>query len=157
MVFPVVEDPMAAFLYALKSPISKKKYPQRVFLRFLGFNGVFKDEINDIVNEKRQRNIFSHIASLAGKIVAEISHDPLRLVVCDPIAKNVCYVTLTEFEVDKDGQEIKFDNVHFGRTALNASLVEVSIYQNPLQFLKQPDKYCIKFDSHQRGVFTLEG
>ena len=30
---------MAGFLYALRSPISKKKYPQRlrVFLRFLGF------------------------------------------------------------------------------------------------------------------------
>jgi len=39
--FSVVEDPMAGSLYALRSPISKKKYPQRlmVFLRFLGFNG----------------------------------------------------------------------------------------------------------------------
>lgn len=45
-VFSVVEDPIAGFLYALRSPISKKKYPQRlrVFLRFLGFNGVFKDD-----------------------------------------------------------------------------------------------------------------
>ena len=114
-------------------------------------------EINDIVNEKTQRNKFSHIASLAGKIAAEISHDPLKLVVCDPIAKNVCYVTITEIEVEKDNQKIKFDKVHFGRTALNTSLVEVSIYQNPLEFLRQPDKYCIKFDSHQRGSFTLEG
>ena len=32
---------MACFLYALQSPISKKKYPQRfrVFIRFLGYNG----------------------------------------------------------------------------------------------------------------------
>jgi hypothetical protein len=81
------------------------------------------------VNEKRQRNKFSHIASLAGKIVAEISHDPLKLVVCDPIAKDVCYATITEIEVEKDKHKIKFDKVHFGRTALNTSLVEVSIYQ----------------------------
>jgi len=39
MVFSVVGDPMAGFLYALRSPISKKKYPQRV-LRCLGFNCV---------------------------------------------------------------------------------------------------------------------
>jgi intergrase/recombinase len=40
------QDPMACFLYALQSPISKKKYPQRfrVFLRFLGYNGVLRED-----------------------------------------------------------------------------------------------------------------
>jgi hypothetical protein len=47
---------MAGFLYALKSPISKKKYPQRfrVFLRFLGFNGVFKDDALEFLNKARE-------------------------------------------------------------------------------------------------------
>jgi hypothetical protein len=51
------EDPMAGFLYALKSPISKKKYPQRLrdFLRFLGFNGVFKDDALEFLNKARER------------------------------------------------------------------------------------------------------
>jgi hypothetical protein len=56
MVYSVVEDPMASFLYALKSPISKKKYPQRlrVFLRFLGFNGVFKDDALVFLKKARE-------------------------------------------------------------------------------------------------------
>lgn len=45
---------MAGFLYALKSPISKKKYPQRlrVFLRFLGF--VFKDDALGFLKKARE-------------------------------------------------------------------------------------------------------
>ena len=55
-VFSVVEDPIAGFLYALRSPISKKKYPQRlrVFLRFLGFNGVFKDDALEFLKKARE-------------------------------------------------------------------------------------------------------
>jgi hypothetical protein len=56
MVLSVVEDPIAGFLYALRSPISKKKYPQRlrVFLRFLGFNGVFKDDALEFLKKARE-------------------------------------------------------------------------------------------------------
>ena len=52
----VVEDPMTGFLYALRSPISKKKYPQRlrVFLRFLGFNGVFEDDALEFLKKARE-------------------------------------------------------------------------------------------------------
>lgn len=54
MVFSVVEDPMAGFLYALRSPISKKKDPQRLsFLRFLGLNGVFKDDALEFLKKAR--------------------------------------------------------------------------------------------------------
>ena len=56
MVFSVVEDPMAGFLYALRSPISKKKYPQRlrVFLRFLGFNDVLKQDALEFLKKARE-------------------------------------------------------------------------------------------------------
>ena len=56
MVLAVVEDPMTGFLYALRSPISKKKYPQRlrVFLRFLGFNGVFEDDALEFLKKARE-------------------------------------------------------------------------------------------------------
>jgi hypothetical protein len=48
----IVEDPMAGFLYALRSPISKKKYPQR----FLGFNGVFNDDALEFLKKAREMN-----------------------------------------------------------------------------------------------------
>ena len=50
------QDPMVGFLYALQSPISKKKYPQRfrVFLTFLGYNGVLKDDAVEFLKKARQ-------------------------------------------------------------------------------------------------------
>jgi integrase len=49
------QDPMACFLYALQSPISKK-YPQRfrVFLRFLGYNGVLGEDALEFLKKARQ-------------------------------------------------------------------------------------------------------
>jgi hypothetical protein len=142
--------------YINANPGKLEKLYEGIKRKYQGQRQKERDEREETASTKK-RNKFSHIASLAGKIVAEISHDPLKLVVCDPIAKNVCYVNITKIEVEQDNQKIKFDKVQFGRIALNTSLVEVSIYQNPLEFLRQPDKYCIKFDSHQRGSFTLEG
>jgi len=45
---PIAEDPMAVFLYALKSPESKRQYPKRfkMFLDFLGFGGVLEEQVN---------------------------------------------------------------------------------------------------------------
>jgi hypothetical protein len=56
MVFSVVEDHMVGFLYALRSPISKKNYPQRLmaFLTFLGFNGVLKDDALEFLKKTRE-------------------------------------------------------------------------------------------------------
>jgi intergrase/recombinase len=50
------QDPMSCFLYALQSPISKKKYPQRfrVFLTFLGYNGVLKEDALDFLKKARE-------------------------------------------------------------------------------------------------------
>jgi integrase len=49
------QDPMACFLYALQSPISKKKYPQRfrVFLRFLGYTGVLREDALEFLKKAR--------------------------------------------------------------------------------------------------------
>jgi len=51
-----LKTPWQGFLYALRSPISKKKYPQRrrVFLRFLGFYGVFKDDAIEFLKKARE-------------------------------------------------------------------------------------------------------
>jgi hypothetical protein len=50
------QDPMVGFLYALQSPISKKKYPQRlrVFLRFLDYNGVLKEDALEFLKDARE-------------------------------------------------------------------------------------------------------
>jgi len=48
------QDPMASFLYALQSPISKKKYPQRFqVLRFLGYNGVLREDTLEFLKKAR--------------------------------------------------------------------------------------------------------
>jgi len=47
---------MVGFLYALQSPISKKRYTQRfkVFLRFLGYNGVLSDDALKFLKKARE-------------------------------------------------------------------------------------------------------
>ena len=42
----ITNDPMAVFLYAVKSPESKRQYPRRfkMFLDFLGFGGALDDQ-----------------------------------------------------------------------------------------------------------------
>jgi len=47
----VVDDPLAVFLYALKSQESKRKYPRwfKMSLDFLGFNGALKDQARDFL------------------------------------------------------------------------------------------------------------
>ena len=49
------QDPMVGFLYALQSPISKKRYTQRfkVFLRFLGYNGGLSDDALKFLRKAR--------------------------------------------------------------------------------------------------------
>jgi hypothetical protein len=49
------QDPMVGFLYALQSPISKKKYPQRFrVLRFLGYNVVLMDDALKFLKKARE-------------------------------------------------------------------------------------------------------
>ena len=50
------QDPMVGFLYALQSPISKKKYPQRfrMFLRFLGYNGILTEDALEFLKKARE-------------------------------------------------------------------------------------------------------
>lgn len=53
---PITEDPMAVFLYALKSPESKRQYPRRftMFLDFLGFRGALEEQTKEFLrNAKR--------------------------------------------------------------------------------------------------------
>jgi hypothetical protein len=47
----IAEDPMAVFLYAVKSPESKRQYPRRLkmFLDFLGFGGVLKEQVKEFL------------------------------------------------------------------------------------------------------------
>lgn len=52
---PITEDPMAVFLYAVKSPESKRQYPRRfkMFLDFLGLKGGLEDQAKDFLNKAK--------------------------------------------------------------------------------------------------------
>lgn len=45
----IANDPVAVFLYAVKSPESKRQYPRRfkMFLDFLGFGGTLGEQAKD--------------------------------------------------------------------------------------------------------------
>jgi hypothetical protein len=52
----IARDPMAVFLYAVKSPESKRQYPRRfeMFLDFLGLGGSLKEQAEEFLkNAKR--------------------------------------------------------------------------------------------------------
>jgi hypothetical protein len=69
----VAEDPMAVFLYAVKSPESKRQYPRRLkmFLDYLGLDGVLEEQAspewvqNNLIefvsyqNERAKRGVIS--------------------------------------------------------------------------------------------------
>jgi hypothetical protein len=52
---PISEDPMAVFLYAMKSPESKRQYPRRfkMFLDFLGFGGVLEEQVKEFLGNAK--------------------------------------------------------------------------------------------------------
>ena len=52
---PITEDPMAVFLYAVKSPESKRQYPRRfkMFLDFLGFGGVLEEQAKEFLRSAK--------------------------------------------------------------------------------------------------------
>jgi hypothetical protein len=53
---PIATDPMAVFLYAVKSPESKRQYPRRfkMFLDFLGFDGSLKEQAEESLTNAKQ-------------------------------------------------------------------------------------------------------
>jgi integrase len=53
---PIAKDPMAVFLYAVKSPESKRQYPRRfkMFLDFLGFDGSLKEQAKEFLRNAKQ-------------------------------------------------------------------------------------------------------
>ncbi len=53
---PITEDPMAVFLYAVKSPESKRQYPRRfkMFLDFLGFGGALEEQAKEFLSNAKQ-------------------------------------------------------------------------------------------------------
>ncbi len=79
------------------------------------------------------------------------------MIIGDPVSKTVCYATICEKETGSTGNKTISHYIAYGRITLNACFVDLSIHQNPLTFLNRPDKYSTTFDSHQRGMFTLEG
>jgi hypothetical protein len=54
---PLSEDPVAVFLYAVKSPESKREYPTprrfKMFLDFLGLKGGLEDQAKDFLNKAK--------------------------------------------------------------------------------------------------------
>ena len=52
---PIAEDPMAVFLYAVKSPESKRQYPRRfkIFLDFLGFDGILEEQVHEFLRNAK--------------------------------------------------------------------------------------------------------
>ena len=53
------QDPLAIFLYALKAPETKRKYPSRfkVFLDFLKLEGTFEEQDETILGESKKKSI----------------------------------------------------------------------------------------------------
>ena len=51
----ITNDPMAVFLYAVKSPESKRQYPRRfkMFLDFLGFGGALDDQAKEFLRNAK--------------------------------------------------------------------------------------------------------
>jgi integrase len=51
----ITNDPMAVFLYAVKSPESKRQYPRRfkMFLDFLGFGGALDDQAREFLRNAK--------------------------------------------------------------------------------------------------------
>ncbi len=88
-----------------------------------------------------------------GKVVAQISQSPCRWIIGYPEGKIISYAERHKHE----GEDTITYTVSYGKIITNACVKAVSIYQNPLSFLGQHDKYNIVFDSMQRGEFTLEG
>jgi hypothetical protein len=52
---PIAEDPIAVFLYAVKSPESKRQYPRRfkMFLDFLGFGGALEEQVKEFLRNAK--------------------------------------------------------------------------------------------------------
>jgi hypothetical protein len=52
----IAKDPMAVFLYAVKSPESKRQYPRRfkMFLDFLGIDGSLKEQAEEFLRNAKQ-------------------------------------------------------------------------------------------------------
>ena len=52
----IARDPMAVFLYAVKSPESKRQYPRRfkMFLDFLGFGGTLEEQAKEFLRNAKQ-------------------------------------------------------------------------------------------------------
>ena len=52
----IAKDPMAVFLYAVKSPESKRQYPRRfkMFLDFLGLGGSLKEQAEEFLNNAKR-------------------------------------------------------------------------------------------------------
>jgi hypothetical protein len=52
----IAKDLMAVFLYAVKSPESKRKYPRRfkMFLAFLGFRGTLEEQAQEFLRNAKQ-------------------------------------------------------------------------------------------------------
>src|SRR5215469_13300936 len=53
---PVADNPLFVFLYAVKSPESKRQYPRRfkIFLDFLGFDGSLKEQAEEFLRNVKQ-------------------------------------------------------------------------------------------------------
>jgi integrase len=53
---PIATDPIAVFLYAVKSPESKRQYPRRfkMFLDFLGFGGSLEEQAKEFLRYAKQ-------------------------------------------------------------------------------------------------------
>jgi hypothetical protein len=52
----IAKDPMAVFLYAVKSPESKRQYPRRfkMFLDFLGLRGILDEQAKEFLRNAKQ-------------------------------------------------------------------------------------------------------
>ena len=71
----ITNDPMAVFLYAVKSPESKRQYPRRfkMFLDFLGFGGALDDQAREFL-----RNVKANPKWVQDNLIQFISYQNER-------------------------------------------------------------------------------
>lgn len=102
-------------------------------------------------------------AELTGKIVAEYSQTPTKWFIGDPQLKIIRQAVEGKREIESQNGVGKVTTtttayyISYARTIFNCCVSEVTIFQNPLSWLGQVEKFKIKFDSVQWGEFTLEG
>ena len=61
----IAKDPMAVFLYAVKSPESKRQCRFKMFLDFLGFGGTLEEQAKEFLSNAKQNPEWvqnSHVA-----------------------------------------------------------------------------------------------